>query len=127
MVEDLLWNALENINLHLEVEKRQFQEDIVSLLSSGLSNVTDKLPQYQELSRAVAQMTKAARDRVTDGLNDAEKELYRHPDKAGKKLLEEYHRSALETVINIAWHRNLVDNSVAEKVFAPRIVEQEDL
>jgi MoxR-like ATPase len=127
VVEDLLWNALENLDFPLEVEKREFQEDIISLLSSGLSDVTDKLQQYQELNRVMEQMRRAGRDRVTDGLNDAEKELFRHPDKASKKALEEYHRSALETIINLAWHRNLVDNSAVDKVFAPQIVRQENL
>lgn len=127
VVEDLLWNALENLDFPFEVEKREFQEDVVSLLATGLSDVTDKLQRYQELNRVVAQMRRAARDKVTDGLNDAEKELFLHPNKTSKKVLEEYNRSALETLINIAWHRNMVDNSIAEKVFTPQIVKQEDL
>jgi MoxR-like ATPase len=124
VVEDLLWNALENFDFDFDVDMGKFQEDILSLLSSGFYEVTGRLGQYQELNRAVEQMRKAARDKVTDGLNEAEKELYRHPDKASRQVFEEYNRSALETIVNVAWHRKLLEDADVARVFVPRCVKQ---
>jgi hypothetical protein len=126
VTEDLLWNAIENFDFNFEVERRKFQEDIVGILASGLYETTEKLTSYEELNRAVEQMRNAAREKSSGNLNNAEKELYNHPEKASKKAIEEYNRSAVETIINVAWHRNLIDSTVAGRIFLPQIVNGED-
>jgi MoxR-like ATPase len=125
VVEDLLWNALENFNFLFSVERGRFQEDIIGILTGGLRNVTDRLPEFPELNRTVEQMKAASRDRATAGLNDAEKELSLRPEKAGKQVFEEYNRSAVETIINLAWHRKLVDDSVLGGVYIPMLLKAE--
>ena len=127
VIEDLLWNALEDLDFHFEVEEEKFQDDIISLLSDGLNNVTEKLGQYTELNNVVEKMRKAARDKVSDDLNEAEKKLFCHPGNSSKQVFEEYNRSAVETIVNLAYHRNLIDNSIRERVFIPQIVKQGDL
>jgi len=126
VTEDLLWNAVENFDFNFDVEGRIFQENIAAILTGGLSDISEKLPQYVELNRAVEQMRNAAREKSTGNLNDAEKELYNHPEKAGKQAFEEYNRSAVETIINIAWHRNLVDGALMGRIFTPQMVSGEE-
>ena len=120
---DLLCNALKDLDFPFEVSNEQLGEDITSLLSDGTENVASKLQQYEELSRVLQQMRNAARDKLTNELSESEKEIYLHPEETTKDVSEELDFSALETIINIAFHRKLVDESVREKVFVPQFVK----
>ncbi|MDI6806891.1 MAG: AAA family ATPase [Candidatus Aenigmarchaeota archaeon] len=122
VAEDLLWNALEDFDFHYEWNGEKFASELNSLFSEGTENLTYKLQRYEELSRVIGQLKNTAREKVTNDLNEAEKELFYYPERADRKVLEEYNYSALETVVNLARHKKLVDESVKEKVFVPQVV-----
>jgi magnesium chelatase subunit I len=126
VTDDLLWNAFENFDLGFAVELGQFRDDISELVYTGLDNITEKLPKYPELNRAVDNMRKAAREAASDHVNPAEKEIFMHPDRSGKQLLEEYNRSAVDILVNIAWHKKLLEDSVLQQTFIPRNIQQGD-
>ena len=69
-------------------------------------------------------MRKAAHDIAGDNLNSAEKEIFHHPDRAGKQLLEEYNRSAVDIAVNLAWHHKLLEDTALQQAFIPRSIEQ---
>jgi hypothetical protein len=124
VTDDLLWNAFESFDFGFSIELGQFQDDITSLVYTGLDNITEKLPKYPELNRIVDNMRKAAREVTTENLNPAEKEIFLHPDRAGKQLFEEYNRSAVDIILNIAWHKKLLEDSVLQQAFIPRNIQQ---
>jgi Mg-chelatase subunit ChlI len=124
VTDDLLWNAFEGFDLGFSVEAGQFQDDVTALLYTGLDNITEKLPRYPELNRVVDNLRKAAREMPAENLNPAEKEIFLHPDRAGKQLVEEYNRSAVDVLVNLAWHQKLLDDSALQAAFIPRNIQQ---
>jgi len=123
VVEDLLCNAFTNLAFQFEADGERLGEDITALFSDGLENITAKLGQYEELASVIGQMTKAGRDRISNDLSDAEKGLYLRPDDLDQATLEQLNISALETVVNIGIHRKLIDESIGEKVFIPKLIK----
>ena len=123
VTEDLLWNSLEDFDFQFEVDREKFSYELKSLIAEGTESLTIRLPHYQEVNGVIQQMKKVAKDKVTDDLNQTEKELALQPNDADEKVLEEYNYSALETIVNLAWHQKLIDGSLAEgKVFMPKQV-----
>lgn len=119
---DLLWNALEDFDFSFEVDSVKFASELNSLLAEGGDNLTYRLPQYPEVNQAVEQMKKAGKDKITDALNQLEKELALEPEKASNEILEEYNFSALEIIVNLAWHRKLIDDTIKDKAFVPEMI-----
>ncbi len=123
VTEDLLWNALEDFDFRFEMDREKLGSELKSLIAENAENLTSCLAHYPEVNRVIGQMKKAAKDKVTDDLNQTEKKLALHPDDANEKVLEEYNYSALETVLNLAWHQKLIDGPLAEgKFFIPEQV-----
>jgi hypothetical protein len=124
--EDLLWNALEDsVDLFLEgCNREKLERDLKSLASEGIQNVTHKLQRHDELNRAVKRMKQSALERVSsEFLSKWEEKLFLNPASAGEGILEMYNFSAVETIYNLALHRNLIrDAEIEGKVFVPRMV-----
>jgi hypothetical protein len=60
---------------------------------------------------------------MTDDLNEAEKKLFSSPEKADKEVLAEYNYSALETLVNLAWHKKIIkEEIIREKFFVPQMI-----
>lgn len=122
LVEDLMWNALEDTTPEMfeATNKEKVAEEIRALLSSGTENVLQKLQGYPELRKIIEGMKKIAPERlISDLLNETEQRLLENPDKMGKGILEEYTRSALELVVNVAIHRKLIAES-HDSLFIPQ-------
>lgn len=128
VVEDLLWNAVENFDFNYEADKEAVANELTSLFSAGLDNLTLKLRECEELSRALEQIKNMAKDRMNPNLSDAERHLYAYPEKASCKVQEEYSLSALETIANVAWHRGVINEGLVEgRVFLPKRIKTGDL
>jgi magnesium chelatase subunit I len=124
VTEDLLWNALEDFRLPYETDQEKLAGEIASLFSDGLNDLTERLQGHRELSRAIGQMKGMGRERVTDDLNEAEKKLFCSPEKVDKAVLTEYDYSALETLVNLAWHKRIVsEETIRGRVFVPQMVK----
>jgi MoxR-like ATPase len=124
VTEDLLWNALENLDFHYDTDQEKLTGEITSLFSNGLKDVTDKLQRYQELNSLIEQMKKMGQEKVTDDLNETEKKLFCSPDKADREVLAEYNYSALETLVNLAWHKRMIKEEIIRgKVFIPQMAK----
>ena len=121
VTEYLLCSALKDFDFPLEVDNAEFARELNSLLAEGVDRLSHRLQQYPELNRAMEQLKRAAKDKVTDELNQTEKQLGLQPGKVSKEIIEEYNYSALETIANLAWHKNLVGDSIREKVFVPQM------
>jgi len=124
VTEDLLWNALENLDFHYDTDQEKLTGEITSLSSNGLKDVTDKLQRYQELNSLIEQMKKMGQEKVTDDLNETENKLFCSPDKADREVLAEYNYSALETLVNLAWHKRVIKEEIIRgKVFIPQMAK----
>ncbi len=121
LAEYLLCKALADFGFRWEVNNDKLVAELGTVLSESTGDLTSKLQRYPELSRVIAQMSKFATDKVTDDLNRTERDLALQPEKLSQDLLEEYNYSALETICNLAWHRNLIGNSVKEKFYIPQM------
>lgn len=124
--EDLLWNALEDsADLLLEgCNRERLTRELKSLASEGIENVTYKLQRHEELNRVVQRMKHSALERVkSEFLSEWEEEFFLNPAIAGDGILEQYNFSAVETIYNLALHRNLIrDAEIEGKIFVPRMV-----
>lgn len=126
--EDLLWNAVENCaSMFLEgSDRNKLARDIKALSSEGMHNLTPKLQRYPELHKTVEEMKMVAREKITpDLLTKQEEKLFYHPDSLSTEILEQYNYSAVETIVNLALHLNLVTPvEIAGDIFIPKIVSQ---
>jgi MoxR-like ATPase len=128
IAEDILWNALEDFDFPYDWDEGEVANEITWLFSEELGHITYALQRCGQLNKAVGWMQKAAQEKVEEGLNEAERELYANPASVDKGILEEYNHSALETVINIACHRGIISKSLiseiidGEGVFVPKMV-----
>ncbi|MDY6916529.1 MAG: AAA family ATPase, partial [Chloroflexota bacterium] len=116
----LLCSALADFDFRFTGDKDRLAVEIDSVLADGMENLTTTLQRCPELSSAIGQLTGLARDKLTDGFNETERALAQHPDRLDPQTLDEYNRSALELVCNLAWHRRVVGDQVADTVFVPR-------
>ncbi|MDY6834902.1 MAG: AAA family ATPase [Chloroflexota bacterium] len=123
VVEDLLCNAFTDLAFQFEADGERLGQDITSLLSDGIDNITSKLSEYDELASVVGQMIRAGRDRINNDLSETEKELYLRPEDLDAVSLEQLNISALETVVNIGVHRKIIDESIGEKIFIPKLIK----
>jgi len=125
IVEDLLWNAIEDLAQDFyEFDAEKLAEELILFLSRDTERVSERLRGLEELRGLVDRMKRDAKEKVKgELLNEIERELFNHPERAEQGLLDEYIYSALETVINIAIHRKLIDESVVRgKFFIPQMV-----
>lgn len=123
LVEDLMWNALEDLApaAFEGYDKAKLADEIKLALACGVENVAHGLEAYGQLARAVESLKRVAVERVYDALmTDAEKKLARYPGELGNKVIEEYNKSALEMVINLAVHSQIVSPSSDSDPFIPR-------
>lgn len=121
LAEYLLCKALADFDFRWEADKEIFSAELNSLLAEGTGNLTYKLQRYPELNRLIEQMRRVAKDKASYDLNRTERDLALQPEKLSQEVLEEYNYSALEMICNLAWHRNLIGDSIKEKVFVPRM------
>jgi len=128
IAEDILWNALEDFDFPYDWDEGEVANEITWLFSEELGNVTYALQRCEELKKAITWMQKAAQEKVEEGLNEAEREVYANPASVDQGISEEYNHSALETLINIACHRGVISKSLIteivdkEGVFVPKMV-----
>ena len=94
-----------------------------ALFSSDIDLAPEGLPDgalepYGELKAAIDAMKGAATQRVKEELlSPPERKLYSHPD---AEASGEYNYSALETLVNVAVHEGIVNESRTRGVFIPR-------
>lgn len=124
VAEDLLWNALEDFSKDFpSYEAEPLVQEIEAIFANGTNNLTERLQNSPELSRAVNWLKEVGRERMKgDLLNPLEQQLTRQPEKLKGDIAEEYHQAAFETVVNIALHRGTLGDWVREKVFVPQMV-----
>jgi len=124
--EDLLWNAFENLASSIlgEADTGILAQEVRSICSSELRDVTYTLQTYGELNRVIKSMKMKAREKVrVELVNEQEKRLFSDPDSADRETSEQYNYSALEVVINAALHSNLVtEDEIQGRVFIPKMV-----
>lgn len=124
--QDLLWNALEGSKeLFLEgCHRERLAEDIGSLASEGVGNLSHRLPRYGELHRAIERIKRVAGEKVNRGLlNQRERELLDTPAQVDIETLDQYHFSALETLCNAALcHQWISEEAIPWIPFIPRLV-----
>lgn len=124
VAEDLLWNALEDFDFRWEADDEKLAGEVAALFSGRLDDLTGKLQRYRELNRVIEQMKRVGEQRVSDDLNEAEKRLFCSPEKADKRVLTEYTYSALETLVNLAWHRKMLsEETIKARTFVPQMVK----
>lgn len=118
VIEDLLWNAIEDYDLPLEVDKERFRHEAVSLLSEGLDGISHRIKKFKELSRLV-EVLRNLQESKTDGGGEWKELLKSRPE----GVLDELFYSALETVMNVAIHRRWIDSALLEgRIFIPKQV-----
>jgi len=117
VIEDLLWNALEDYDLPLDVERERFRNETVSLLSERLDGVSQRIGRFKELSKLVETLKKMEESRSGGELG----RLLR--TKGAEVVLDGLVYSAVETIMNVAVHRRLIDPTLLEgRVFLPKQV-----
>jgi magnesium chelatase subunit I len=122
LVEDLVWNALEDFEPGLFdiVSKEKLVEEMKSLSSDQGEPLLYKLQRYPELGRIIDGLRKVAGQRVnSDFLNAMEKKALYHPEDLDEATQEEYLHSALEMVVNAALHRRIISDP-PEQFFIPQ-------
>ena len=78
----------------------------------------------EQIEKKVEQFKKNGEEKAIGDMNGTEKQLLCSPEKADKEILAEYTYSALETIVNLAWHRKLIEeNIISEKVFVPQMIK----
>lgn len=124
MVEDLLWNALEDLSREFPTYQAEpLVQEVEAIFAEGTDHLSGRLQNSPELSRMVNWLKEVGPARVNgDLLNPLEKQLTFHPENLDGEVGEEYHRVAFETVVNVALHRGTLGEWVREKVFAPQMV-----
>ncbi|MDP2932357.1 MAG: AAA family ATPase [Chloroflexota bacterium] len=122
VTEDLLWNALEDFDFRLEVDKKNFATEVEALIIDS-DNLTARLAQFPEVARVIEHLKKLAGDKVSGDLSQGEKKLAVKPHGANGKVAEEYTYSAFETIVNLAVHQKIIERPLSGKVFVPRQVK----
>jgi Mg-chelatase subunit ChlI len=124
--EDLLWNAVENsVALFLEgCDREKLANNLRSLASEGMQNLTSKLRRYEELNRIVERLKRLATQKISsEFLTKQESELFCHYTSATEEIVEQYNYSAVEVISNMALHCNLITEAeIRGKVFVPSMV-----
>jgi Mg-chelatase subunit ChlI len=111
IVEDLVWNAVEDFapGMFENYNKEILAAEIKSILSTQREDIPRQLHECEELNKIIGWMKQVAPER-TDGrfLNKMEKELTYNPHKVAQNVLDEYNYSALETIVNVAFHKRII-------------------
>lgn len=123
LVEDLMWNALEDfsVNFFEECDRERLAEEIQSVLSSGVENIAYRLQEYEQLREVVDRMRKAAVEISNMALlSQTEKNLIYSPESMGEKAQQEYIHSACEMLVNIAVHKRIISEPIGKQIFIPQ-------
>jgi len=121
LAEYLLCRALAEFDFQWEASNQKLAGELSSLLTQGKGDLTSGLQECPELNKVIAQMRRVAKDKASEDLNATERDLALRPEKVGQDLLKEYDRCAVETVCNLAWHRNLIGDAVRERLYVPQM------
>lgn len=122
LTEYLLCKSIEAFNFPLDVEREKFSEEMNMLLENDLSkDLLKRIESMREVSKVIKEMILRAKEKITPELNENERRISEDPYTMEEKILEEYTYSALELVVNLAWHRNLIPHVFHEKFFIPRM------
>lgn len=125
VVDDMLFNTIEEMGNSLlgNYDKDRLVKEVNELFSENGARLTDRLARKEELNRLVTYLKKAAPEKVHEALlNRAERELFHHPEQAEPQVQEEYNLSAVETIVNILWHKGNVNETVRKSLFIPQRV-----
>lgn len=122
LTEYLLCKSIEAFNFPLDVEREKFSEEMNMLLENDPSkDLLKRIESMREVSKVIKEMILRAKEKITPELNENERRISEDPYTMEEKILEEYTYSALELVVNLAWHRNLIPHVFHEKFFIPRM------
>lgn len=127
LVEDLMWNALEDFGVELfeDGNREKVAEEIKSVLSNGTREIGVILAEHKLLAELVDKMKRASAAKMSpELLNDAERALVHQPDRLDASMANEYSYSAMEMVINIALHKQIVSLPPAMYAASPVYIPQ---
>ena len=127
LVEDFIWNVLEDLPNETgflgDCNREKLGSELNSLISSEeLPLASGKIPQailvkYDEVNKAIQWMRKVSPEKVGSKLNnDLERVLY---DTEDINIMEEFNYSAMEFLINICIHSGTLNNVKASQFFIP--------
>lgn len=119
--EDLLWNALEDFPLALEVDEPNFRTELATLAAGGVDLIL-RLDEFPEVSKVVTAMEQIALQKVSPELNELEQKLYLEPASVPPEILAAYRYAAVETIANLAWHRGLLATPLKGHFYFPKMV-----
>ncbi len=125
VVDDMLFNTIEEMGngLLANYDKDRLIKEVNELFSENGAHLGDRLARKEELNRLVTHMKNSAGGKVHEALlNRSERELFHRPEQAGPELQEEYNFAAVETVVNVLWHKGNVSEAVRKHIFIPQRV-----
>jgi len=121
--EDLLWQALEDLDFPFDINQEKLSEELNALFPVRGDGLSGKIRKNPEITRLMEQMKNAAKDKITDNLMTVEKKLALKPENAGEQVIEEYTYSALETIVNVALYRGIFQTEKTPgNIFVPEMV-----
>ncbi|MEK7281863.1 MAG: hypothetical protein AAB037_05910, partial [Chloroflexota bacterium] len=123
VIEDLLWNALEDLGHELpEWNREKLALEINSILSHDGDELVNRLKETEAVSQAIEGLRRLGTERGNgEWLNDMERTILYEADGLPLPLLQEYYFSAWQTVVNIAVHRGIISEVVDQKIYVPKI------
>lgn len=123
VVEDLLWSSLEDFTHEWpQWDGEKLAREIDTLLSRPLENLGQQLQDLEELNQAIRSLQEQGKERADgDLLNGLEKKLLYQMEGLTPGEREEYLRSALELLINIAIHKGII-SELPQGPFTPQMV-----
>jgi len=126
LVEDLMWNALEDFDTGIleGCDREKLAQELNSILSFERGSITSRLQEYEQLGEVMDRMKKAATEKDSSLLSEAERRLTFSPDSVGEKTKQEYIQSALEVVVNLAIHRRIMPEAEAKQIFIPQKITE---
>jgi len=123
LVEDLLWNAVEDFapDIFVECKREKLAEEILSIFSSGMENIAYRLQDYEQLREVIDIVKKIAAEKVDSNLvGETERKLAHSLDSLKEKTQREYIDSAFEMVINLAVHKRIIPEPRERQIFIPQ-------
>ncbi|MFQ5825932.1 MAG: AAA family ATPase [Dehalococcoidia bacterium] len=127
LAEDFLWNVFEDMRKERAIvgdsDRDKLASELGQLFSSDIDLASERLPgsllgSYGEVKKIIGSMKASAPQQVREELlSPREKAMYRHPQ---GKVGEEYNFSALETLVNMAVHEGIINESEPRGIFVPQ-------
>ncbi len=125
VVDDMLFNTIEDMGngLLANYDKDRLIKEVNELFAEDGAHLGDRLGRKEELNRLVTYLKASAADKVHEALlNRTERQMFHHPDQADSQLQEEYNLSAVETIVNVLWHKGNVTEAARKYCFVPQRV-----